>query len=133
MSNAWLFQIDPKQATRFTLKVGHTDDWDVARYRSEISNGDTTIIWQGGDNGGMVALGEVVAESVYRDVPAFPDRKFWVRIRYTRILTKTFPRNDVKNIPALHYMQIISIPFAKNAFAVTAAEWEEIKERLGIL
>jgi hypothetical protein len=132
MPNVWLFQFDPKQAPSYAPRSGQVDEWAVARYRLEIVPGDTVIIWRGGDEGGIIALGEIASASEYKDVPAQPAKKFWLKIRCTHVFERVFRRSEVKNIPALHYMQIISIPFAQNAFAVTEAEWIEIKERLHI-
>ncbi|NJO83799.1 MAG: EVE domain-containing protein [Blastochloris sp.] len=132
MPNVWLFQFDPKQAPSYTPRVGQVDEWAVSRYRLEIAPGDTALLWRAGDDGGLAALGAIASASAYKDVPAQPDKKFWLTIRCTHIFAHIFRRNEVKHLPALHYMQIISIPFAQNAFAVTAMEWEEIKERLHI-
>jgi predicted RNA-binding protein with PUA-like domain len=134
MADTWLFQIDPKKARLFeaNLRVGGEQKWDVTRYRSEIRPGDNALVWRDADNAGIIALGQINSEIFEEDDPDFPDRKFWTTVKYTHIFRKPLSRNELKRNTALHYMQVISIPFALNPFAVTPDEWAELRQLLGI-
>jgi predicted RNA-binding protein with PUA-like domain len=132
MSKVWLFQINPKEKGTPNLRVGGSDDWAVTRYRNEITPEDTAIIWREGEQGGIIGLGTVSSEAFYKDDPAVPDKKFWVTIRYTHMFSKPLLRSVIKQNPQLHYMQIISISFAQNPFAVTEDEWSELLQLLDL-
>jgi hypothetical protein len=132
MSGVWLFQINPKKQQAVNLRVGAVDAWDVTRYRHELHEGDQAIIWREGEQGGIVALGRLASNTFEQENPDFPGQRFWVNVTYTRIFERTLPRSTVKQNPKLHYMQIISIPFAQNPFSVTEDEWQELQGVLGI-
>lgn len=58
---AWLLTCNPDvfDLDSFRRDGGQLDNWSVARYRSELSEGDSFVMWLTGPRGGLIARGHI--------------------------------------------------------------------------
>jgi predicted RNA-binding protein with PUA-like domain len=139
----WLFQANPKlydlEAAVQRAQIGDTDSWVVSRYRDEMREGDTVVLWQGGDNAGIYAIGELIGEPHEReqqptehelDAAPYLKNRYAVDFRFTLIPDKPISRRDMRVHPVLANSLIIRNPQGTN-FRVTPEEWAAIQDLLG--
>jgi hypothetical protein len=145
----WLFQANPKyfNLEQELTKVRHGDEdgWTVTKFREDMRAGDVAILWQGGKNAGIYALGELISEPYLHsydeeevppwltgkdDDPSGQVTEWRVPYRYTKVLEHPLYKSTLLEHPTLRNMNVIKAPMGAN-FRVSAKEWEALQELLG--
>jgi hypothetical protein len=141
--STWLFQANPHyydlSKELKTKTVGDNDSWSVTRYKDRIRPGDRALLWQGGTEAGIYAIGEITGVPfqrtelddwiVKRDGPgAKPD--IGVPYRLTHILERPLTKTVLQQHAVLKNMLVLRAPTGTN-FAVTEEEWLAIQELIG--
>lgn len=135
----WLFQANPKQ---FNLaedleqrQPGDFDTWTVTRYAEWMAAGARVLLWQGGPNAGIYAVGTLTGEA--REQPGSnpygsgdSERK-WCQVpfRYDAILPKPLLKSEIRDDDVLSELMVIRAPQATN-FEVEEDQWNRVVELL---
>ncbi len=123
MSNVWIFQANPAKYDLPTMiQPGKKDDWGVSRHRAKIGDGDTVIIWQSGDEAGIVGFGKIVGKLGKR---ADGD---CIDIEITERLDPPLPKADLERDPVLCKFPVIPLNFQANPFDVPADHWDALQK-----
>lgn len=141
VQNVWLFQSVPwvwdLSKALETAHVGDTEDWLVRRLGDHMQVGDPVVLWMGGSDAGIYALGEIASDIYERPVaPWRPNRdrtgdtEPCVDVRYTRILDRPILKDELVHDPRLQDLSVIRAPQGTN-FRVTSRQWDAIKELAG--
>jgi 5-methylcytosine-specific restriction protein B len=107
-------------------------DWTVTSYREEMRPGDRVVLWQGGPNAGVYAVGELVGEPFERELPPWrppkndgSETEWAISFRYERILCSPITKETLLENPELRGLQVLRAPQGTN-FRVTEREWEAL-------
>jgi hypothetical protein len=144
----WLFQANPRyfnlEQELKGVRPGDEEGWTVTRYREDMQAGEVAILWQGGKNAGIYALGELIgkpyahsyeaseAPAWVTDNNADPSGRMteWrVPYRYTKVLEAPLYKSSLMAHPTLRDMQVLRAPMGTNV-KVSAKEWEQLQELL---
>ena len=120
MARKWIFQANPK-LYNLEAALGTLDEiwWRVPQYTSEIHRGDVVLLWQSGDDAGVVGVGRVATEPQQHD-SADAERPFVldpeVAGTETRALvrvrpTAPVPKDQIRRLPGLDRHPIIKAPY----------------------
>jgi hypothetical protein len=121
----WLFQANPKHwdlehklqtVSPVTRTTGRSP-----RYREEMSPGDTVVLWQGGPNAGVYAVGELVGEPFERELPPWrppkndgSETEWAISFRYERILRSPITKERLLENRELRGLQVLRAPQGTN-------------------
>lgn len=135
----WLFQANPKQ---FDLaedlkqrKPGDSETWTVTRYAEWMAAGARVLLWQGGSNAGIYAVGTLTGEAQEQQgsnpYSSGESKRKWCQVpfRYDAILSKPLLKSEIKDDEVLSELMVIKAPQATN-FEVEEDQWERIVELL---
>jgi len=141
IKRTWLFQANPEKCDFGTqlkkMSVGEVDSWSVSRFREEMKDGHRILIWQSGENSGLLALGEIIGDPFLRPKGTGigtpdPNLDEWaISFKLNVILQQPIVRKSFLDHPLLAKMQIIKQPQGTN-FKVSPEEWKAISELLQI-
>jgi predicted RNA-binding protein with PUA-like domain len=135
----WLFQANPEQfnlADDLTRrKPGDDETWTVTRYVERMAPGQRVLLWQGGTEAGIYAVGTLTGKPEEQD-GANPYRsgegkRKWhqVSFRYDTILSRPLLKAEIKDDDLLGQLTVIKAPNSTN-FEVEEDQWERIVELL---
>ncbi|MDQ2654873.1 MAG: EVE domain-containing protein [Chloroflexota bacterium] len=104
---AWLLNVPPAVGSLDDLlaesRVGDASIWPVTRYWDQMQRGQPVILWQGGTEPGIYAIGEL------DDAPFESASGDWeVPIRYSTLLDEPLPVEALRARPALR--ELASLP-----------------------
>jgi 5-methylcytosine-specific restriction enzyme B len=136
----WLFQANPKRGYDLAADIqqrepGWTVSWTVTRYQNAMQAGDRCILWQGGDEAGIYAIGTLTA------VPAEAEgvnpytsgekRKAWWRVslRVDAILDPPLLKSELTADTVLSDLLVLRQPAGTN-FRVPAEHWARLQQLL---
>jgi 5-methylcytosine-specific restriction protein B len=134
----WIFQANPKRydlldfLTRPSTQPGMIDDWTLRQHASDVSDGDTVLLWTAGGQAGIYATGTVVGESFMRprqdwEPEDAPPESLTIHYRLDRILfDHPVLRRDLVNHPVLKDLSVIRQAQGTN-FPVTEQQWEALR------
>lgn len=139
MSNAWVFQANPKQYdVDAALEALDHIWWRVPQYTSEIQVGDLVVVWRSGKEAGVIGVGRVLAPPQLH-VPDESEARFVVHpdeapSSTTRVLVAVAPahfiaKERVKAIPELSEHLIVTAPMG-TVFRLSADEWAALGPHL---
>jgi energy-coupling factor transporter ATP-binding protein EcfA2 len=134
---SWIFQGNPeKYDIRAAVNALTEDDWTVSSYKKEIKPGDRIYLWEAGQQGGIVAVAEILdnpsprpgqPESIpFMKDPSLNTERVRVRIGLRRILDPILGREQIKGTAALANLSILRFSNATN-FRVTPEEADVIE------
>jgi MoxR-like ATPase len=134
----WLFQANPavwNLAEKLRDRsVGDDETWSVSRFRNEMGPGQLAVLWMGGENAGVYALGELVDAPFERRTADFwPDRsergetEWAVPFVYTQILDRPITKTALLAHPVLKDLSVIRGPMGTN-FKITPEQWQALQE-----
>lgn len=136
----WMFQFNPRKNYTTLAEVlananaGDEANWNVTRYQGDMNAGDIVLLWQSGQDGGIVAVARLAGKPVASTIRDFHSKESaelvdgaTVKFQYSRILNKPVSRLTVQHTPGLESLAILRQPFAGTNFRVTDAEWEILK------
>ncbi|MGI8796794.1 MAG: HNH endonuclease [Acidimicrobiia bacterium] len=132
-----MFQANPDRydALRDLEDAGDIDSWSIRRHRSDLTPGDSAVLWVAGRvNPGVYALGTVTGVPVW-DVTS----EKWIRpedrgiegwfcpLHFDRLLIDNpIPKEELFADPAFRLARIRTQPQAANPFLLSQDEWAAI-------
>jgi hypothetical protein len=125
---AWLFNVPPTAGDLDDLLaasgVGDGSIWPVSRFWHEMQPGQPVILWQGGTNAGIYAVGEL------EDIPFEGASGDWeVPIRYSALLDEPLRVDALRAWPALR--ELASLPEPEHTVCqVPERLWAALQELL---
>ncbi len=132
----WLFQANPKQWSLVehlpAMQPGQVTDWTVTRHRTEMNPGDAVVLWQGGPDAGVYALGRLVGRPDLRQTPEFrPEtvggQEHRVKLLVERHVLPPITRAEAQAHPVLSAMDVLHRPWAGTNLVVTSEQWRAIR------
>ena len=141
----WIFQANPE---RYDILNSLADPeltlqgWTVnPQFKYKIHNGDIALIWMSGKDAGIYAVADIVSDpKMMKDSPE--DDKYWIKeeergLEKLRVSieiikdmrNKPVYKRDLKNIPGLKNLSILSGFLQRTNFPVTQEEWGVIFPR----
>lgn len=121
---AWLFQANPNYYDiDRALRELPVIEWTVRGHIGPVHTGDRAYIWRSGRQGGVVAVGTVMAEPA-ESAPSSADRPYWrepdrygfdkvearVPVRVDRIVEPPLLRTALRDDPVLSNLMVIRAP-----------------------
>lgn len=135
----WLFQANPKQ---FNLaedvrkrSPGDSETWVVTRYAEWMAAGARVLLWQGGADAGIYAVGTLTGEAEEQEgshpYKNWDSKRKWSQVpfRYDAILSKPLLKSELKDDEVLSELAVLKAPQGTN-FEVEEDQWERIVELL---
>jgi MoxR-like ATPase len=133
----WIFQANPKRydlldfLARPSTQPGIVDEWALRQHATNVSDGDTVLLWTAGDQAGIYATGTVVGQSFMRprqdwEPEDAPPESLTIHFRLDRILDHPVLRRDLVNHPVLKDLSVIRQPQGTN-FLVTEQQWGALR------
>ena len=120
MSNAWIFGCNPQkydlagEIRAGQIEVGTEDSWQANQRRREMQLGDTVYHWMTGKQAGIYAVSTLTSEPYEDENPRWPDHKWWVDLRFDRVLEQHRPKADLEKHPVLKELTILRMPRLTN-------------------
>ena len=136
VGQAWLFQANPKEwnlkSNLKNMQPGDIDDWMVSRFIDQVKDGDPVILWQGGSEAAIYAIGRLLGEVRFRTPSpgndgAPPER--YINYQLERILQEPIAKKDLLADSVLSGLTVLRAPQGTN-FRVTAEQWARLQELL---
>ncbi|MGY1637890.1 AAA family ATPase [Geodermatophilus sp. SYSU D00742] len=132
----WLFQANPKQWDLLQhlpdMPPGHVDDWTVTRHRADMEPGDGVLLWQGGSDAGVYALGRLTSRPELRPTPEFrPEssgrQEYRVDLVVERHVLPPITRAEAQAHPVLARLDVLRRPWGGTNSAVTPEQWRAVR------
>lgn len=132
----WLFQANPKQwdllAHLLTMPPGHVEDWTVTRHRADMKPGDGVVLWQGGPDAGVYALGRLVDRPQLRPTLEFrPEsadtQEYRVNLVVERHVLPPITRAEAQAHPVLSELDVLRRPWGGTNSMVTPEQWRAVR------
>ena len=111
----WLLQHNPARG------VCGSGDWTVRRYHELIADGDDVALWLSGRDGGVAAVGTIVAGPHDGLVTVDFARSF---------LDRPIRRDALKADDRFRDALVLRMPGGSNPFPVTSEQWQAIVARV---
>lgn len=139
--NSWIFQANPsKYDIDSAIRELPAVEWTVRQYRHRVHGGDRVYVWRSGADGGIIAVGSVVADPAEGSPDRSEDRFYFqreeftkpeprVKIRIDRVLDEPLRRAVLVDDPILSQLGIIRFANA-TVHDVKPNEDERIRELL---
>lgn len=133
----WLFQANPKQWDLLqhlpTMPPGHVEDWTVTRHRTDMNPGDGIVLWQGGPDAGVYALGRLVNRPELLPTPdlrpkSAGEQEYRVNLMVERHVLPPISRTQAQAHPILANLDVIRRPWGGTNSTVTPNQWRAIRE-----
>lgn len=120
MARKWIFQANPKLYD-IEAALGELEEiwWRVPQYTADIHRGDVVLLWQSGEDSGVVGVGRVIGEPQQHESDdverpfildpevAGTETRALVRVRATAPIAK----DQVRQLPGLDSHPIIKAPY----------------------
>jgi len=120
MSNAWIFSSNPEKYDLLAeieageVRLGAEDSWQANQRRRDMRPGDIVYHWVTGAQAGIYAISRIVSEPYAAEFPNWPDHRWWVNLRYDRVLSHPLLKADLEAHPALKDLAILRVPRQTN-------------------
>jgi hypothetical protein len=105
--NLWMLQCSPQVWDVFSWWAdgdGDFDSWTISRHLEEIDAGDRFVLWVGGDNAGVYAIGAVTGSANFTQMTGDP---YW----------KKPPKGAVHAVPLTVERYLFDVPITKATLA----------------
>lgn len=139
---AWLFQANPKVWNLAEhleeMKPGALGEWSVSRFGDQMKDGDPVLLWHGGPDAGIRALGTLVGSVHERAMPEWQTERGkegkaeqCISYRLDRILEDPLDKEELVADPVLSSLSVIRAPQGTN-FRVTTEQWARLQQLLDV-
>jgi MoxR-like ATPase len=135
----WLFQANPKiwnlKTNLETMRAGDKDTWSVSRFGDQMRDGDSVVLWQGGAEAGIYALGSIHGAVTQRSTPDRADKgeatkETCIYYELEQILRPPLLKSQLEDHPILKDLSVIRGPQGTN-FKVTEQQWKALINLVG--
>ena len=108
------------------LKHRKEDYWKVVRYRDYLQPGNIVLLWQTGEDGGILGLGELMRGAYETEEDG--ETISCVDVGYKGLLRNPVLRSVAKEHPILAELAVVKSPHQGNPFRVDEAQWQAVQE-----
>jgi MoxR-like ATPase len=129
----WLFQASPSvydlDAELPNFGLGAASSWKISRFGDQMAEDDICVLWAGGENAGVRAIGRITGAVFEREESLITDQESETAIPfiYTLLLGQPITKQSLEAHPILKDLTVIRAPRGA-AFKVTEDQWVALRE-----